>query len=85
MSDYERGDDSHYAGGIEPKQYIMSKAMEWWRGQIVKYVSRAGKKPHYDPTTKVELPLIESELVDLGKARFFLDLRVQELKGKLTK
>jgi len=83
MADYERGDDSHYHGAIEPKDYIMERGMEWWRGQVVKYATRAGSKRHFDKQTLEPLSWEESELRDLGVARFFLELRTVMVKRKI--
>ena len=56
-------------GGIETIDYILAKDMDFLLGQVCKYISRAGKK---DP---------EKELEDLEKARFYLEKKIEVLKG----
>ena len=61
---------SHYGGDV-PHEVI--KCLSAWglsfvRGNVVKYVSRAGKK---DPS---------KELEDLEKARFYLEWEIERLK-----
>ena len=52
----------HYARwAIEPITYIMRNGFEFWRGNIVKYASRAGYKM-YEGKTQVQ-----SEIIDLEK------------------
>ena len=52
----------HYASQvIEPAEYILVNDMEFWRGSIIKYASRAGE--NYDGKTAEE-----SERLDLLKA-----------------
>ena len=61
---------SHYTdGAIETSDYIADKKLNFFLGNVVKYVSRAGKKKGVDP------------LEDLKKARWYLDreIRVREL------
>ena len=63
---------SHYTdGGIETIDYISAKgwAEGYCAGNIIKYVSRAGKK---DPDKK---------LTDLYKARWYLDRLIREVEG----
>ena len=61
---------SHYTdGGIETLDYILAKRLDFLSGQVIKYVSRAGKK---DP---------EKEIEDLEKARFYLDRKIERLKN----
>ena len=62
--------DYYCDGGIETLDYIMAKKLDFLLGQVVKYVSRAGKK---DPAKEIE---------DLRKARFYLDWKINLLKGK---
>ena len=57
-------------GGIETLDYIMAKKLDFLLGQVCKYISRAGKK---DPAKEIE---------DLKKARFYLDWKINSLKGK---
>lgn len=69
----------HYARyDIEPMTYIMRNKMEFWRGNCIKYVSRAGHKV-YDGMDKVE-----SEITDLQKAIRYAEARINMLKGETT-
>lgn len=68
---------SHYARWtIEPIVFIMQNGMEFWRGNIIKYVSRAGSKL-YDGQDKVQ-----SEITDLKKAMRYCEMRINLLEGK---
>jgi hypothetical protein len=68
---------SHYTKWkIEPITYIMRNGMEFWRGNIIKYASRAGAKA-YDGMT-----LIESEITDLEKVRRYAEMRINQLRGE---
>lgn len=69
---------SHYTRwAIEPITFIMRNKMEFWRGNIVKYGSRAGFKT-YDG-----LDAVESEIADLEKVRRYAEMRINELKGEV--
>lgn len=60
---------SHYCdGGIETLDYIVAKKMDFFLGQVCKYISRAGKK---DPA---------KELEDLRKAQFYLTRKIELLE-----
>ena len=60
---------AHYCdGGIETLDYIVAKKLDFFLGQVCKYISRAGKK---DP---------EKEVEDLKKARFYLDRKIELLE-----
>ena len=60
---------SHYTdGGIETLDFIVAKKLDFFLGQVCKYISRAGKK---DP---------DKELEDLKKARFYLDRKISLLE-----
>ena len=64
---------SHYCdGGIETLDFILAKKLDFLLGQVVKYVSRAGKK---DPT---------KELQDLEKAQFYLNRKIELMKEAET-
>jgi hypothetical protein len=62
---------------IEPITYIMRNGMEFWRGNIIKYASRAGFKdyPDADP--------VESEITDLRKVIRYAEMRINQLEGKV--
>jgi len=67
---------AHYARWeIEPITYIMLNDFEFWRGNIVKYASRAGFKL-YDGKTKDA-----SEIVDLEKVIRYAEMRINQLNG----
>ena len=67
----------HYARWeIEPITYIMLNDFEFWRGNIVKYASRAGIKL-YDGKTKDA-----SEIVDLEKVIRYAEMRINQLNGE---
>ena len=61
---------AHYCdGGIETLDYIVAKKMDFFLGQVCKYISRAGKK---DPA---------KELEDLKKAQFYLNRKIELMEG----
>lgn len=61
---------------IEPITYIMRNGMEFWRGNIIKYSSRAGFK-QYDGMT-----IAESEITDLEKVKRYCDMRINQINGE---
>ncbi|MBC1498589.1 DUF3310 domain-containing protein [Listeria welshimeri] len=72
---YRLNDDisqpSHYtSGGIEPIQYIQSHNMNYEKGNVIKYITRAGKKEG------------ESEIKDLKKAQNYIQLLITKLEEK---
>ena len=67
----------HYADyTIEPIEFIMRNDMEFWRGSIIKYASRAGKKEYPNLDAK------ESERLDLLKAMRFCEMRLNVLNDE---
>ena len=60
---------------IEPITYIMRNGMEFWRGNIIKYASRAGYKNY------PEMDKAESEITDLQKVIRYAEMRINQLKG----
>lgn len=60
----------------EPINFIMLNSMEFWRGNIVKYVARAGFKlyPNQDA--------VESEITDLRKVMRYSEMRINQLEGR---
>lgn len=65
---------AHYAGSkIEVIDYIEDKQLGFCLGNVIKYVSRAGKK---DKSTEVE---------DLKKAAWYLNRRIEELQEEVKK
>lgn len=68
---------AHYAKWpIEPVTYIMRNGMEFWRGNIIKYATRAGSKV-YDG-----LDAVESEITDLRKVVRYAEMRINQLNGE---
>ena len=68
---------SHYSRwNIEPITYIMRNGMEFWRGNLIKYSSRAGYKA-YDGKTQEE-----SEILDLEKVKRYCDMRINQITGE---
>lgn len=67
----------HYAKHkIEPITFVMENSFEFWRGNIIKYATRAGSKM-YDG-----MNAIQSEITDLEKVRRYAEMRINQLKGK---
>ena len=63
---------SHYTDGkIELIDFIEDKKLNYHRGNVIKYVSRAGKK---DPN---------KELEDLKKAQWYLNREIQRLENNV--
>lgn len=61
---------------IEPIVFIMENSMSFWRGNIIKYVMRAGFKEYQEQTP------IQSEITDLKKAARYIEMRINILEGK---
>ena len=59
---------SHYCGKIEVIDFILDRGADYLLGNVLKYVSRAGKK---SPDTEIQ---------DLEKARWYLDKKIELLK-----
>jgi hypothetical protein len=57
-------------GKIEVSDFIADKNLNFFRGNVVKYVARAGKK---DPAREVE---------DLKKAQWYINREIERLEGK---
>ncbi len=62
---------------IEPITYIMRNGMEFWRGNVIKYASRAGFKDYEGMTVS------ESEIVDLEKVKRYCDMRINQINGEV--
>jgi|TARA_R110000737_G_C14195923_1_gene416292 hypothetical protein len=68
---------SHYARWpIEPITYIMRNGFEFWRGNLIKYSSRAGHKLYPN------MSQVESEIIDLGKVIRYANMRINQLNGE---
>ena len=77
QSDDRLTNPSHYSRySIQPIDFIMENGMEFWRGNVIKYVSRAGHK-QYDGKTPTG-----SELADLRKAAQYINFRINQLNDK---
>lgn len=61
---------------MEPINFIMLNDMEFWRGNIVKYVARAGFKPYPNQDA------VQSEITDLGKVQRYCQMRINQLEGR---
>ena len=73
----EINEPTHYARwAIEPVEMIMQNGLDFWRGNIIKYVMRAGYKQGSYKTTK------EAEIADLNKAARYIEMRINQLQGK---
>jgi len=67
----------HYARWkIEPITYIMMNGFEFWRGNIIKYASRAGYKLYEG------MDEVQSEITDLEKVIRYSQMRINQLEGK---
>ena len=67
----------HYARwAIEPITYIMRNGFEFWRGNIIKYASRAGYKLYEG------MDQVQSEITDLEKVIRYSQMRINQLEGK---
>lgn len=70
---------THYARWvIEPITYVMRNGFEFWRGNIVKYASRAGYKLYKGKTQD------ESEVIDLEKVIRYSEMRINQINGEET-
>ena len=68
---------THYARwDIEPITYIMRNGFDFWRGNIVKYASRAGYKMYEGKTQ------LQSEIIDLEKVQRYCQMRINQLNGE---
>ena len=76
------GDDivyepDHYSRwDIEPIEVIMRNGFEFWRGNIVKYASRAGYKIYDGKDQK------QSEITDLQKVIRYAEMRINQINGE---
>lgn len=67
----------HYARWkIEPITFIMRNGIEFWRGNIIKYATRAGYK-QYDGKD-----MVQSEITDLQKVQRYCEMRINQLNGE---
>ena len=67
----------HYARwAFEPITFVMLNGFEFWRGNIIKYTSRAGYKLYEG------MDQVQSEITDLEKVIRCSQMRINQLKGK---
>ena len=65
----------HYTSGkIEVIDFIADQKLDFSLGNVIKYISRAGKKTEIGKTD------LEKTIEDLEKAQFYLNYKIQELK-----
>ena len=62
--------NSHYIGKVQPIDLIEAHDMNFNRGNVIKYTTRAGKKDG------------EPELKDLEKALYYLNREIERIKAK---
>ncbi len=74
----EVNNPQHYTGTkIEVIDYIEDKQLGFCLGNVVKYISRAGRKHSAGMEDR------EKEIQDLEKAKWYLERRIKELKENL--
>lgn len=76
MTDIIKKPDHYARHVIEPMTYITANSMEFWRGNIIKYASRAGHKL-YDGMSPEE-----SEIADLHKVIRYAEMRINTIEGR---
>ena len=70
---------SHYnSGKIEVIDFITDQNLDFCLGNVIKYVSRAGKKSEEGKSIK------EKQIEDLKKAEFYLSYKINELINQLS-
>lgn len=68
----------HYTStNIEPIDYIEDKQLGFCLGNVLKYISRAGRK-HSNGKTD-----LDKEIEDLKKAKWYLERRIYELENNI--
>lgn len=65
---------SYYCGNIEVIDFIEDKNLGYHLGNVIKYISRAGKKH------EIGMSNLEKEIEDLKKARFYLNRKIKLLE-----
>ena len=69
---------SHYTNfAIEPITFIMRNGLSFWKGNVIKYVCRAGAKKYEGMTG------LESEITDLKKVMRYAEMRINMLQGEV--
>ena len=64
---------AHYAGSITPWEYVKAQKLDYWTGNVLKYITRAGRKAG------------STRLHDLTKARNFLNFAIKDERAALAK
>lgn len=68
---------NHYAQlAVEPIEFIMRNEFPYALGNAIKYISRAGEKVPPGMTAK------ESAIIDLKKAKRYLEMQINLIKGE---
>ena len=68
---------SHYTQFvIEPITFIMRNGLSFWKGNVIKYVCRAGSKLYPGQDER------ESEITDLRKVIRYCEMRINQLEGE---
>jgi hypothetical protein len=74
MSEHEVVKPEHYTRWeIDPADFIMKNDFEFWRGNIVKYASRAGYKQYSNRS------YADSEILDLRKIIRYAEMRIEQI------
>jgi len=69
---------SHYTNfAIEPITFIMRNGLSFWKGNVIKYVCRAGAKKYEGMTD------VQSEITDLKKVMRYAEMRINMLEGEV--
>lgn len=69
---------SHYTSGkIEVIDFITDQKLDFCLGNVIKYISRAGKKEGDENKNQT---IEEKTIEDLKKARFYLDYKIKILE-----
>ena len=69
---------SHYTSGkIEVIDFITDQKLDFCLGNVVKYISRAGKKEGDENKNQT---IEDKTIEDLKKARFYLDYKIKMLE-----
>tara|TARA_R110000824_G_scaffold178260_1_gene357888 strand:- start:583 stop:822 length:240 start_codon:yes stop_codon:yes gene_type:complete len=76
MKDVVNKPDHYARWTIEPIEFVMRNGFEFWRGNVIKYVSRAGFKQYEDQTP------VQSEVTDLKKVIRYCEMRINQLEGE---
>jgi hypothetical protein len=75
------GDSWYRQGGVEPVDFILSNNLPHWKGAVIAYVFRAGRKPdgYFEPNSASKGM---GEVQDIEKAIWWLNKRLEQIRGK---